>query len=115
MYVVNIFETGVEGIKLSYPLNAGINVKKIIFLNNIVANKRSKKARLDYLKRLNRIGLTFYFVTEKDMQNITESKWYELKKILSMDDNRILGRFLNCTRSRTRKTRKMKRRATRKH
>lgn len=91
MFVLNIFENGVDGIKLKYPQNATNNIKKIIFLNNIVADKGQKKSdRLNYLKKINRIGLTFYFVTEKDIENIDKKKWYELYNILNDKNKKLL-------------------------
>ena len=95
MFILNIFENGVEGIKIKYPQNARDNIKKIYFLNNIVANKSLKKDRLNYLKYLNRIGLTFYFVTEKDVQNINKKKWYELYSTLNVKDKKILSKILH--------------------
>ena len=96
MYILNIFENGVEGIKLNYPHKSTENIKKIIFLNNIVADNSSKKKdRLDYLKKLNRIGLTFYFVTEKDIQNISKKKWHELYNTLNTKEKKILSKLLH--------------------
>jgi hypothetical protein len=91
MFVLNIFENGVNGIKLKYPRNATNNIKKIIFLNNIVADKSQKKNdRLNYLKKINRIGLTFYFVTEKDIENIDKKKWYKLYNTLNDKNKKLL-------------------------
>ncbi len=91
MFVLNIFENGVNGIKLKYPQNATNNIKKIIFLNNIVADKSQKKNdRLNYLKKINRIGLTFYFVTEKDIENIDKKKWYKLYNTLNDKNKKLL-------------------------
>jgi hypothetical protein len=58
----------VEGIQLEYPTNVSNDIKKIFFLNNIVAEKSTKRnERIGYLKKLNCYGLTFYIVTEKDV------------------------------------------------
>ena len=32
MYIINIFENGVDGIKVNYPQNANDSIKKVIFL-----------------------------------------------------------------------------------
>jgi hypothetical protein len=115
MYILNIFENGVEGIKLNYPQKSTENIRKIIFLNNIVANKTSKKDRLNYLKYLNRMGLTFYFVTEKDVQNINKNKWHELYNTLNNKDKKILSRILHFTKySRSKKNKTNKHNKTKK-
>jgi hypothetical protein len=96
MFVLNILENGVEGKKFEYQKNQPNNIKKIYFLNNIVADKSFKKnERLHYLKKLNRIGLTFYIVTEKDVENITQTQWDELYNSLSTKNKKILLKISN--------------------
>jgi hypothetical protein len=96
MFILNILENGVEGIKLEYPKNVSNNIKKIFFLNNIVAEKSTKRnERLSYLKKLNCSGLTFYIVNEKDVQNITKNQWDELSRHLDSKNKKILMKILN--------------------
>ena len=98
MFILNILENGVEGIKLEYPKNSTTNIKKIFFLNNIVAEKSVKRnERLDYLKKLNCTGFTFYIITEKDVQNIKKSQWDELFNNLDSKNKKILTKILHFT------------------
>jgi hypothetical protein len=95
MFVLNILEHGVEGIKLEYLKNSTTNFKKIVFLNNIVAERSNKKSeRLSYLKKLNRDGLTFYTIMEKDAQNITNLQWDNLYRNVNGKNKKILARIL---------------------
>ena len=95
MFVLNILECGVEGIKLEYSKNSTTSLKKIIFLNNIVAERSSKKSeRLGYLKKLNRNGLTFYTIAEKDAQNITNLQWDNLYSSINGKNKKILAGIL---------------------
>ena len=96
MFILNILENGVEGIKLEYPKNVSNNIKKIFFLNNIVAEKSTKRnERIGYLKKLNCSGLTFYIVTEKDVQTITKNQWDELSRHLDSKNKKILIKILH--------------------
>lgn len=96
MFILNILENGVEGIKLEYPKNVSSNIKKILFLNNIVAEKSIKRnERLSYLKKLNCAGLTFYIVTENDVQNITKNQWDELSVQLDSTNKKKLIKILH--------------------
>jgi hypothetical protein len=96
MFILNILENGVEGIQLEYPKNVSNNIKKICFLNNIVAEKSTKRnERIGYLKQLNCSGLTFYIVTEKDVQTITKNQWDELSMQLDSKNKKNLMEILH--------------------
>ena len=96
MFSLNILENGVEGIQLEYPTNVSNNIKKIFFLNNIVAGKSAKRnERIGYLKKLNCSGLTFYIVTEKDVQTITKNQWDELSLHLDSKNKKNLMEILH--------------------
>jgi hypothetical protein len=95
MYILNIFENGVEGIKISNSKNDTKSKKIIIFLNNLVADKsQSMNDRLSYLKMLNRMGIIFYCVSEKNIEEVNKRKWYNLYNTLSVDNKRILKELL---------------------
>jgi hypothetical protein len=96
MFILNILENGVEGKKIEYKKNIPNDIKKIYFLNNIVAEKSFKKnERLNYLKKLICEGLTFYIITEKDAQNISKHQWKELFNSLDNKNKKILKNILH--------------------
>jgi len=65
-------------------------------LNNIVAEKSTKRnERIGYLKQLNCSGLTFYIVTEKDVQAITKNQWDELSMQLDSKNKKNLMEILH--------------------
>ena len=95
MYVLNIFENGVDGIKVNYPQKANDSIKKVIFLNNLIVDESSiKKDRIDFLKKLNQLGYTFYFARENDVEKIDKKKWDELYEILNDKNNKIFKELL---------------------
>jgi hypothetical protein len=60
-----------------------------------VAERSSKKSeRLGYLKKLNRNGLTFYTIAEKDAQNITNLQWDNLYSSINGKNKKILAGIL---------------------
>lgn len=96
MFVLNILENGVEGKKFEYQKNQSNSIKKIYFLNNIVAEKSFKKnERLNYLKKLICEGLIFYVITEKDTQNISKDQWKKLFNSLDNKNKKILLKICN--------------------
>ena len=65
-------------------------------MNNIVAEKSIKRnERLSYLKKLNCAGITFYIVTENDVQNITKNQWDELSVQLDSTNKKNLIKILH--------------------
>ena len=104
MYILNIFENGVDGIKVNYPQNANDSIKKVIFLNNLIVDESSiKKDRIDFLKKLNQLGYTFYFARENDVEKIDKKKWDELYEILNDKNKKMFTELFDKKNKKTQK------------
>ena len=116
MYILNIFENGVDGIKVNYPQNANDSIKKVIFLNNLIVDESSvKKDRIDFLKKLNQLGYTFYFARENDVKNIDKKKWDELYEILNDKNKKMFKELFDKKYKKNGGTKKIKRRCNKKN
>jgi DNA repair photolyase len=116
MYILNIFENGVDGIKVNYPQNANDSIKKVIFLNNLIVDESSiKKDRIDFLKKLNQLGYTFYFARENDVEKIDKKKWDELYEILNDKNKKMFTELFDKKHKKNGGTKKIKRRYNKKN
>jgi hypothetical protein len=116
MYILNIFENGVDGIKVNYPQNANDSIKKVIFLNNLIVDESSiKKDRIDFLKKLNQLGYTFYFARENDVEKIDKKKWDELYEILNDKNKKMFKELFDKKYKKNGGTKKIKRRHNKKN